>query len=192
VENCSLHRSKKFCDVYWLTKLQSLEILYICLWERRVQADYKTKKEREPPSISFSLLHDRFRRQSSTLRRVLCWRQQRHSVLDMTPRPYCRTEGNLFLFHTYGSQLRGTDSLYKFGEATEPTIGSGQLVLRNRIVYVLWSGESALLGRGWLDLWNRRKSQEKWCSRTHGYFRDFWRDLRGCLLWFLENITTLA
>jgi len=70
----------------------------------------------------------------------------------MTPRPYCRTEGNLFLFHTYGSQLRGTDSLYKFGEATEPTIGSGQLVLRNRIVYVLWSGESALLGRGWLDL----------------------------------------
>jgi len=52
-------------------------------------------------------LHDRFRRQSSTLRRLLCWRQQRHSVLGtkkkqksflpwaMSPRPYCRTEGNL-------------------------------------------------------------------------------------------------
>jgi len=46
-----------------------------CLWERRVQADYKTKKEREPPSICVSLLHNRFRRQSSTVRWLLCWRQ---------------------------------------------------------------------------------------------------------------------
>jgi len=46
-----------------------------------VQADYKTKKEREAPNICLSLLHDRFRRQSSTLRRLLCWRQQRQSVL---------------------------------------------------------------------------------------------------------------
>jgi len=35
----------------------------------------------EPPNICLSLLHDRFRRQSSTLRWLLCWRQQRHSVL---------------------------------------------------------------------------------------------------------------
>jgi len=40
-----------------------------------------TKKEREDPSICLSLLHDRFRRQSSTLRRLLWWRQQRPSVL---------------------------------------------------------------------------------------------------------------
>jgi len=33
---------------------------------------YKTKKERDPPNICLSLLHDRFRREFSTLRRLLC------------------------------------------------------------------------------------------------------------------------
>jgi len=43
------------------------------------QAACKTKKERESPNICLSL-RGRFRRKSSTLRRLLCWRRQRHSV----------------------------------------------------------------------------------------------------------------
>jgi len=60
----------------------------ICLCERGVQADYKTRKRGKYPNICLSLLHDRFRGQSSTLRRLLCWRQQRHSVLG-TKKAFC-------------------------------------------------------------------------------------------------------
>jgi len=78
----------------------------IYLWERRVQTDHKTMKERDPPNICLFLLHDRFRRESSTLRWLLCWRQEPHTkkrVLPwaMSPHPYCRTEGVRYDQHEF-------------------------------------------------------------------------------------------